>query len=170
MMTTVPSTAQATNVPVFANERQTQPENFDNRSHISNQSSQAPSRYLPPSFGNNNSTNSSYCEQYVVESFNSDNSNKNDYLPEGSVLIEYLNDKKVALYALCLFDSGSSNTLINQCSLPPFVEANVGTSQAFTTTQGTYNSSEYFMGKIYSFLIFVKLGLFPRYSSGYSIV
>ena len=57
--------------------------------------------------------NNSYNEQYSVESFNHEDDNLIDYLSEG-VLLQSLNEKQADLYALCLFDSGSTNTLINQ--------------------------------------------------------
>ena len=40
---------------------------------------------------------------------------------EDLILIQDLNDQRADLYALCLFDSGRTNTLINQHSLPPSI-------------------------------------------------
>ena len=69
-----------------------------------------------------------------------------DHLPGGSILIQSLNNIRADLHALCLFDSDSTSTLINQHALPPAIKAKTGAIQSFTTTQGTYNSSKYFVG------------------------
>ena len=53
-----------------------------------------------------------------------------------------LNDRQADLYTFCLFDSGSTNTLINQRSVPPDIPAKSGASQSFTTIQGIYESSK----------------------------
>ena len=63
------------------------------------------------------------------------------------MLIHTLNNKQADLHASCLFDSGSTNTLINQQSIPHGVPAKNGVSQSFTTTQGTYESSKIYFGK-----------------------
>ena len=75
-----------------------------------------------------------------VEIYNYEEQDIDDHLPEGSILIQILNDTEADLHALCLFDSGSTNSLINQRSLPPFILAKIGKMQSFTTTQGTYGT------------------------------
>ena len=67
-----------------------------------------------------------------------------DYLPEGNLVIRWLNGKTISLYGLCLFDSGSTSTLINERAIPPGVTPKQGPTQQVTTTQGNYSSSEYF--------------------------
>ena len=49
------------------------------------------------------------------------------------------------MFALCLFDSGSTSTLINERSLPMGITPKIGQSQTFTTTQGTYDTSTFFI-------------------------
>ena len=98
----------------------------------------------------------------LVECFNYEDENLIDYLPEGSVLIQTLNDKQADLYALCLFNSGSTNTLINQQSVPPDIPAKPGMSQPFTTTQGTYESSKIFLVQNSYFPDFCKSRKIPK--------
>ena len=78
------------------------------------------------------------------------------------MLIQTLNGKQADLYALCLFDSGSTNTLINQQLIPPDIPAKSGTSQSFTTTQGTYESSKIFIAKNIYFPDFCKSRKIPK--------
>ena len=47
---------------------------------------------------------------------------------------------------VCLFDSGSTNTLINHRAVLPNILARADATQSFTTTQGTYESSIIFVG------------------------
>ena len=76
-----------------------------------------------------------------VEIHNYEENEIEDHLSEGSILVQLLNDTNTDLYALCLFDSGSTNSLINQRSLPPFIQAKIGKMQSFTTIQGTYKKN-----------------------------
>ena len=85
-----------------------------------------------------------------------------DYLPEGSVLIDFLNEVRADLYALCLFDSGSTNTLINHRAVPPGIPIKLGTPQSFTTTQGTYESSKIFQARNIFFPNFCKSRSIPE--------
>ena len=82
---------------------------------------------------------------YYVSCYNTDevtNENEDDFLPEGTMVIKTLNKKSIVLYGLCLFDSGSTSTLINERVIPHHVTPEVGPTQQVTTTQGTYNSSK----------------------------
>ena len=54
-----------------------------------------------------------------------------------------LNDSPVFLFGLCLFDSGSTSILINECAMPPHVWSKEYKQQMVTTTQGTYSSTKY---------------------------
>ena len=119
-------------------------ESSDTRSQTSNSNSTRSFRYPSGYPNNDNGNNTNYYQgQYVVESYNQEKVGTQDYLPEGSILIKELNDKTVNLFGLCLFDSGSTTTLINKRSVPPAVVPSRGNSQAFTTTQGTYESREF---------------------------
>ena len=70
-----------------------------------------------------------------VECFSHEKENETiDHLPEGSVLIQTLNDIRADLHALCPFNLGSTNTLINHFVVPPEIPVRVGASQSFTTT------------------------------------
>ena len=117
--------------------------NSDNRSHLSNQSSaRYPPSYTQPSY-NQDRNNGHYQDQMSVECFNYENKNVTiDHLPESSDLIQTLIDVQTDLYALCLFDSGSTNTLINHRVVPLEIPVRAGASQSFMTTQGTYESSK----------------------------
>ncbi len=58
-----------------------------------------------------------------------------------------MNEKQVDAFALCLFDSGSTVTLLNERVLPPGIKPKVGQEQSFTTTQGTYSAQNYVLAK-----------------------
>ena len=111
-----------------------------------------------------------YHGQYAVETYINEDKMKKDYLPEGSVLVQSLNDDEVDLFGLGLFDSGSTTTLINKRSVPPNVVPKVGNAQSFTTTQGTYKSSEYFMARNIFFQISVRHVPYLKFMYDYSIV
>lgn len=64
------------------------------------------------------------------------------HLPESMILIKYLNETKVDLFGLYLFDSGSTCTLLNRQTLPSLISSLHGAAQEFTITQGTYSSDE----------------------------
>ena len=70
--------------------------------------------------------NQGYRDQMSVEIYNYEEKEVDDYLPEGSILVQLLNNTNADLHALCLFDPGSTNSLINQRSLPPFIQAKIG--------------------------------------------
>lgn len=96
-----------------------------------------------------------------MEYLNYDKTNiQEDYLPEGSVLIQTLNNTRADLYALCLFDLDSTNMLINQQSLPPQNPLRSGPAQLFTTTQD--ESSTIFEAKNIYFPNFCKLRRIPQ--------
>ena len=67
-----------------------------------------------------------------------------------------LNGSTADLFDLNLFDSGSTTTLINKRSVPPSIITLMGNPQAFTTTQGAYESNEYLMTKQLFFPKFCK--------------
>ena len=67
-----------------------------------------------------------------------------------------LNEVLVSLFRLCLFDFGSTSTLINEHAVPPHALPKHGESQVVTTTQGTYLSSNYFNASKILFLDFCK--------------
>ena len=77
---------------------------------------------------------------YVSHSTSTSDSDHRDYLPEGSLSVRKLNDSPVSLFGLCLVDSGSTSTLINERAVPPNVKPRLGDPQVVTTTQGTYSS------------------------------
>ena len=81
-----------------------------------------------------------------VEIYNYENKEIINHLLEGFILIQSLDNIRTDLHVLCLFDSGSTSMLINQRALPPSINAKTGATQSFTTTQGTYESSKYFVG------------------------
>ena len=108
----------STQVQVYSNEQRnfTTDLHTDNRSQYSghSQASRNQPSYNSQTSYQDRQVNGNYNAQYLVECFNYEDENLIDYLPEGSVLIQTLNGKQADLYALCLFDSGSTNTLINQ--------------------------------------------------------
>ena len=65
--------------------------------------------------------------------------------------IQLLNDSPVTLFGIYLFDSGSTSTLINTRAVPTTATVRHGANQMVTTTQGTYNSTEYFNAEKLSF-------------------
>ena len=65
-------------------------------------------------------------------------------------------------FSLCLFDSGSSATLLNERAIPAFIKPKVGEPQRFTTTQGSYTSNKFFMAKTISFPEFCKTPFVPE--------
>ena len=71
---------------------------------------------------------------------------------------------------LCLLDSGSTATLLNQRMLPPEVTPKVGTAQAFTTTQGTYSVQDFVTSEEIFFLTFAKHVFYRKYKWGSSTV
>ena len=73
-------------------------------------------------------------------------------LPEGSILVQLLNNANADLHALCLFDSGITNSLTNQQFLPPLIQAKIGKMQSFTTTQGYMKVPNIMLEKIFSSL------------------
>lgn len=79
-----------------------------------------------------------------VEIYNNEDNDIIDYLPEGSILIQILNDTDADLYALCLFDSGSTNPLINQRLLPPFIQAKTGSIETTKATSPSTNMNTNF--------------------------
>ena len=97
-----------------------------------------------------------------VESYYYEKQDIIDHLPEGHILIQSLNNKDVHLHALCLYDSGSTSTLINQRAVPPTIIAKIGTAQSFTTTQGSYKSSKYFMANNIFFPDFCRARRIPE--------
>ena len=113
-----------------------------------------------PSHGDQSNSNyQNNDNNYYYVSYNNDeqdNDQDDDYLPEGTMSIKELNDKPVALFGLCLFDSGSTSTLINERAIPPTVVPKIGPSQEVTITQGTYTSTKYFFGNEISFPEFCK--------------
>ena len=70
----------------------------------------------------NQPNSSQHIEQMSVETFNYKNKTVIDYVREGSVLIKFLNDQEADLYTLCIFNSGNTNTLINQGLLSQLIE------------------------------------------------
>ena len=94
------------------------------------------------------------------------------------MVVKTLNKKSVALFGLCLFDSDSVNTLINERAIPHHMDPQIGPTQQVTTTQGTYNSSNYFLGETISFPDFCKtrflqqviLRNFNSRTSGYDFI
>ena len=71
-------------------------------------------------YGNNN------FGSYVCETYDNEGEKENDFLPEGNILIKTINGKPANTFALCLFDSGSTVTLMNQRALPPGITPKVG--------------------------------------------
>ena len=52
--------------------------------------------------------------------------NTEDHLPEGTYQIANLNDQMANLFGLCLFDSGSLATLLNERAIPGLITPKVG--------------------------------------------
>ena len=61
---------------------------------------------------------------------------ESDHLPEGNMVIKTLHDTNIALLGLCLFDSGSTSTLINVHAAPPHIKPKRDPDQQVTTTEG----------------------------------
>ena len=103
-------------------------------------------------------------DNYVCEAFanEKDETMKIDYLPEGNILLRYLNDAPVDAFGLCLFVSGSTTTLLNQRALPNNITPRMGTTQQFTTTQGTYQTQEYVVAREIIFPDFCKSRKIPQ--------
>ena len=59
--------------------------------------------------------------------------------------------------------------LINHRAVPPEISVRAGTSQSFTTTQGTYKSSKIFYGQKIFFPIFANLRVFLKFNLGFLI-
>ena len=78
------------------------------------------------------------------------------------MLIQTLNNRTVALFGLCLFDSGSTSTLINERAIPQIVKPLLGETQQVTTTQGIYESSKFFYAEQISFPEFCKTRYIPK--------
>ena len=102
-----------------------------------------------------------YREQYYVSHNTDDNNSHEDHLPEGTISVRSLNGTVVALFGLCLFDSGSTSTLINERTVPPQVKPKQGEKQLVTTTQGNYTSENYFDELDIMFPEFCKTRLIP---------
>ena len=68
----------------------------------------------------------------------------------------------MSLFGLCLFDSGSTSTLINERAVPPNVEPRLSDPQVVTTTQGTYSSKNYFDASEIIFPEFCKTRMIPK--------
>ena len=157
-------------VQIYSNESRPPPSDTSYDSRSLNSATSAPNQYrYPPGYpnnshheNNNNNSGNYYQGQYVVETYANENKLQKDFLPEGSVLIQALNAVEVHLFGLGLFDSGSTTTLINKRSVPSCVSPMVGNAQAFTTTQGTYESSEYFMATKIFFPDFCKTRTIPE--------
>ena len=99
---------------------------------------------------------------YVSHNTSTTNNNHQDHLPEGTLSIRTLNGSPVSLFGLCLFDSGSTSTLINERAVPPTVKPKQGDSQLVTTTQGTYASKNYFDASEIMFPEFCKTRMIPK--------
>ena len=82
---------------------------------------------------------------YVSYNTNKITIEEEDFLPEGTMLIKILNKQTVALFGLCLFDSGSTSMLMNERAIPHFVKPFIGETQQVTTTQVTYDSNDFFL-------------------------
>ena len=73
------------------------------------------------------------------------------------MVIKTLSDTNTALFGLCLFDSGSTSTLINVHAVSPHIKPKSSQDQQITTTEGIYSSNEYIlMLQKYPFQISVK--------------
>ena len=102
-------------------------------------------------------------EHYYVShsTTTTDDNNHQDHLPKGTLSIRMLNGSPVSLFGLCLFDSGSTSTLINEHVVPPEVKPRFGDPQLVTTTQGTYSSKHYFDASEIMFPEFCKTRMIP---------
>lgn len=76
--------------------------NFHSGDHLSSAST-----YQYDQQGNNN--NQYYHDAFFNECLQNKNQVVKDYLPESMILIKYLNETKVDLFGLYLFDSGSKH-------------------------------------------------------------
>ena len=111
----------------------------DGRSQMSSRSHHL--TYTPNAENNTAYNPYTYNGSYVCETYNDERQDiKEDHLPEGNVLIKTINETQVDTFALCLFDSGNTVTLLNERALPPGIKPKVGQKQSFTTTQGTYSA------------------------------
>ncbi len=100
---------------------------------------------------------------YVCEIHDTELDDKNeDAFPEGNILIKMMNGRAVNTFALCLLDSGSTVTLLNQRALPSGVIPKVGKAQAFTTTQGTYSAQNHVQSEEIFFPDFCKTRFLPK--------
>ena len=81
---------------------------------------------------------------YINHSTDTMENQSNNHLPEGTLSLYKLNGHPVSLFGLCLFESGSTSTLINECAVPPNVEPRLGDGQLVTTSQDIYSSKKYF--------------------------
>ena len=99
-------------------------------------------------------------------------SNENDTrdnLPEGDLIIEILKETNVALFGLCLFDSGSTSTLINEPAIPFHGKGKQESIQKITAAQGNYLLTEYFYAAKLCFSNFVSQGIFHECISAVSV-
>ena len=86
-------------------------------------------------------------EQYYISIHNVDVNENKYHLPEGTCHITSLNEESANLLGLCLFDSGSSSTLINDRAILASIKPHLGDPQRFTTTQGSYLCRKYFLAR-----------------------
>ena len=86
----------------------------------------------------------------------------NDWIPEGSVSIHKMNGIDTNFFGLCLFDSGSTSTLLNRRAIPPKVSLKKGKEQKFHTTQGSYSSSDFIVGNSIRFPEFTNSRAIPQ--------
>ena len=86
---------------------------------------------------------------------------KTSYLRVANILIKKLNNTEVHLFALCLYNSGSTSTLLNEQAIPQGIIAKIGLPQTFTTTQGIYKTNKFFIAEGIFFLDFCKSWQIP---------
>ena len=100
--------------------------------------------YMDNNSGKKNNRPTDRYENYYVSHNREVKETQEDHLLEGNLFIRKLNGSPTSLYGLCLFDSGSTSTLIDERAIPPNVAPKQGPTQLVITTQGNYSSSDYF--------------------------
>ena len=143
---------------VYFHQGQQNSRQFDSNSYLSMPSN---TNYTDSDPGRDRYENRQRDTYYISHNIDNTKGQSNDHIPEGTLSLCKLNGHPVSLFGLCLFDSGSTSTLINEHAIPPNVEPKWGDNQLVTTTQGTYSSKKYFDASEIMFLEFCKIRMIP---------
>ena len=103
---------------------------LDKSSHLSTPSS---SNYTESS-QRDQTNDSQYNHLPCYISHNAEEESEQDYLLESNMNIQIPSNTPVSFFGLCLFNSGSTSTLISKCTVPPQVKTRLCSNQMVITT------------------------------------